>query len=80
MTADLVANALAALRQRDFPRAREFISLYGQENAFELQHYLIKGLAELALENWQAAFDTFSEASELFPHQPQIWLNLGIAQ
>jgi len=80
MTEDLIAKALAALRQKDFLTARTAIAAYAQDNALELQHFLIKGLSELALAEWSAAAKTFTDAIEAFPHQPQLWLNLGIAQ
>ena len=42
---------------------------------------LIKGLSEIALKDWGAAAETFQgEAVEFFPHQPQLWFNLGVAQ
>ncbi|HEU0117076.1 MAG TPA: tetratricopeptide repeat protein [Alphaproteobacteria bacterium] len=77
---DLVAQALAALRQKDFAGARAAMTAFATENQLEFQHYLIKGLAEIALQDWMAARDTFTEASEIFPHQPQVWLNLGVAE
>ncbi len=80
MTGDLVARALTALRHKNYAAAREFITAYGENAPFELQHYLIEGLAELALEDWTAAQETFTEAIQDFPHQPQLWFNLGIAQ
>lgn len=80
MAEDLVAKALTALRQKDFLTAQGAIALYAQENSLELQHFLIKGLAELALKNWAAAENTFTEATQAFPHQAQLWFNLGVAQ
>ncbi len=80
MTEDFVAKALAALRQKRFADARDSIAAYAESNTLEFQHYLIKGLSELALSDWQAAADTFTEATGLFPHQPQLWFNLGTAQ
>lgn len=80
MTEDLVARALASLRNRDFVAARNCIAAFADENPLEFQHYLIRGLSELALKDYGAARDTFDEASQMFPHQPQLWFNLGVAQ
>ncbi|MDP9128148.1 MAG: tetratricopeptide repeat protein [Pseudomonadota bacterium] len=80
MAEDLVARALTALRNRDFMAARNSIAAYARDNQLEFQHYLIMGLSDLALEDWQAAAATFEEAAALFPHQPQLWFNLGVAQ
>jgi tetratricopeptide (TPR) repeat protein len=80
MPQDLVVQALAALREKKFAEARDCIASYANDNALEFQHYLIKGLSEIALGDWNAAQDTFAEATRFFPHQPQLWLNLGIAQ
>jgi Flp pilus assembly protein TadD len=77
---DKVMKALDALRRKDFATARDHIAAYAHDNALEFQHYLIKGLAELALLEYQSAHDTFAEASYFFPHQAQIWFNLGVAQ
>jgi len=79
MSQDLVVQALSALRQKNFTAARDCVAAYANDNPLEFQHYLIKGLAEIALGDWQAARDTFEEAVQNFPHQPQLWLNLGIA-
>ncbi|MFY9287691.1 MAG: tetratricopeptide repeat-containing glycosyltransferase family protein [Alphaproteobacteria bacterium] len=80
MTEDYIALALNALRQKDFAAARSAINSFAVDHEMEFQHYMIKGLSELALLEWEAAENTFSEASILFPHQPQIWQNLGVAQ
>ncbi len=80
MSQDLVVTALNALRNRDFVAARNSISAFAEDNPLELQHYLIRGLSDIALKDWEAASDTFHEATVTFPHQPQLWYNLGIAQ
>ena len=80
MTDDLVGKALAALRQKDFATAHLAVTEYASYNTLEFQHYLIKGLAEMALLNWELALETFKDATELFPHQPQLWFNLGVVQ
>lgn len=77
---DYVSQALHALRQKNFAAARDCMTSYAEEHALEFQHYLIKGLAESALQEWQAAHDTFSEACGFFPHQSQLWFNLGLSQ
>ena len=79
MTSDPIAQALAALRQKDFVAARDFVRGYAQEHPLEFRHYLIKGLAELALKEWSAAASTFDETVRNFPHQSQAWFNLGTA-
>ncbi len=53
---------------------------FAADHVLELQHYLILGLSEIALQDYFAARDTFEDASQAFPHQAQIWFNLGIAQ
>jgi Flp pilus assembly protein TadD len=80
MAEDLVARALTSLRNRDFVAARNCIAAFAAENPLEFQHYLIKGLSEIALKDWAAAAATFGEATRFFPHQPQLWFNLGVAQ
>jgi len=77
---DLVARALAALRQRDFATARDLIGIYASDNTLEIQHYLIKGLAEIAMKDWSAAAVTFHDATMAFPHQAQLWANRGLAE
>jgi tetratricopeptide (TPR) repeat protein len=80
MALDLVNQALASLREKNYATARTFMRAYAEQgSAFEFQHYLIKGLSEIALKEWVDAIATFSEAVERFPHQPQLWLNLGVA-
>lgn len=80
MAEDHVARALSSLRNRDFIGARNAIMAFADTNTLEFQHYLIRGLSDLALLDWPAALATFEEAVELFPHQPQLWFNLGVAQ
>jgi Flp pilus assembly protein TadD len=80
MSTDFVTQALDAIRRKDFAAARMAINAYRQHNPLELQHYLIKGLSEMALEDWNTALETFLDATEQFPHQPQLWLNLGVVQ
>jgi Flp pilus assembly protein TadD len=80
MPEQLVSEALAALKVRDFAKARACIVAYGRANMFELRHYLIQGLAEMALDDWKDAAATFGAAAARFPDQPQLWFNLGVAQ
>lgn len=80
MSQDLVSQALAALRQKNYAQARGLIFEYAKFNSLELPHYLIKGLAELSLQDWGASQLTFAEAVKKFPHQPRLWINLGMAQ
>jgi Flp pilus assembly protein TadD len=80
MSSDLVITALSALRKKEYAVARNAMATYAQSNTLEFQHYMIKGLAELALENWNDAYRTFSLATDMFPHQPQLWFNRGLAE
>jgi len=80
MSQDLVARALTSLRNRDFIAARTCIAAFAEDNPLELQHYLIRGLSDIALKDWNAALATFDEGTRIFPHQPQLWFNLGVAQ
>ncbi|MDR3450554.1 MAG: tetratricopeptide repeat protein [Alphaproteobacteria bacterium] len=72
-------KALEALKNRDFAAARE---LMRQESAagFGQQHFLIKGLAELAMKDWEAAWGTFTTATSRFPDYTLFWLNRGVAE
>lgn len=72
-------DAINALKRKDFVSAREIIA---SENAatYGLQHYLILGLAELALQDWQAALKTFAEATKRFPNHAPFWFNRAIAE
>ncbi|MGB9151863.1 MAG: tetratricopeptide repeat protein [Alphaproteobacteria bacterium] len=74
-----IQKALEALKRKDFAAARD---LMAREKiaAFTLQHFLIKGLAELALEDWKAAQETFAAATARFPDHALFWLNRGIAE
>jgi tetratricopeptide (TPR) repeat protein len=80
MSQHLVAEALTALKNRDFRGARAHIAAYGRDHMFELRHYMIQGLAEMALADWQDAVITFTDAARQFPDQAQLWFNLGVAQ
>lgn len=78
---DFVTKSLLALRQGKFTEAREHIRTHkapGQPR--EAQHYLIEGLASLALADWTAALEIFSAATEVFPDNPQFWFNRGLAE
>lgn len=75
-----VTQALDALKNDRFSEALEHMQAYGRKNTYELRHFLIRGLAELALKNWPSAAATFSEAVEKYPNQPQLWFNLGVAE
>jgi Flp pilus assembly protein TadD len=79
-TEALVAQAIAALKKEDFVSAREFITKYARAHPLELQHYLIQGLAEMALADWNAALATFDLATGQFPREAQLWFNLGVTQ
>jgi len=72
--------AIAALKRKDYVAARQAIKNYAAKHALDSRHYLIKGLAELALEEWGEAAKTFAAATQTFPQQAQLWFNLGVAQ
>jgi len=80
MSQDLVAQALSALRHKDYAQAIEAISLFATQHKLDVNHYLIKGLSQIALSNWQDAHDTFLEAVQHKPHNDQLWFNLGLTQ
>lgn len=80
MAHDLVSVALDALRRKDFETARASMRAFADKNALEFQHFLILGLSEIALKDYISACDTFYDAAQAFPHQAQIWFNLGVAQ
>ncbi|MDX2027751.1 MAG: tetratricopeptide repeat protein [Alphaproteobacteria bacterium] len=80
MSQDLVAQALTALRSKNYTLARDCIADFAQNNPLDVQHYLIRGLSDIALEDWVAAEQTFADAAQDFPHQAQLWFNLGVAQ
>ena len=77
---NIVPLALEALKQNNFAEARRQIVLFGARNSMLPVHYLIKGLAEVALLDWAAAAQTFGQATKAFDDQPQLWFNLGVAQ
>jgi tetratricopeptide (TPR) repeat protein len=80
MAQDLVAQALASLRQGDFASARANMQAHAADHQREAQHYLIEGLATLAMSDWSAARDVFGKACADFPDNPQFWFNRGLAE
>lgn len=80
MKPDLVTLALIALQNGKFADAREHIQIYADGNKREPQHYLIEGLASLALADWHAAGQVFQNATDEFPDNPQFWFNRGLAE
>ena len=74
-----VKAALEALKNQDFAQARGLIALE-KPDSYQIQHFLIKGLAELALKDWDGALPTFTEATKRFPSDALLWLNRGIAE
>ncbi len=72
-------DALNALKRKEFALARKILT---SENAtsFGIQHYLILGLAELVLQDWQAALKTFIEATKRFDSHAPFWFNRGVAE
>jgi tetratricopeptide (TPR) repeat protein len=72
-------NALEALKRKDFQAALALLAKEA-EGPFTLQHFLIKGLSETALEDWVSALATFTDATVKFPGYALFWLNRGIAE
>ncbi|MDE1901230.1 MAG: tetratricopeptide repeat protein [Alphaproteobacteria bacterium] len=74
-----VTAAFEALKRKDFAAARD--AMAGEDmGGFAVPHFLIKGLAELALSDWAAARATFAAATAVFPDEALLWLNRGIAE
>ncbi len=72
-------TALEALKRKDFAAARDLMAR-GDMTAFGVPHFLIKGLAELSLKDWEACLATFAAATGRFPDHALFWLNRGIAE
>src|SRR5580704_18188413 len=53
---------------------------YAAHHRREFQHYLIEGLATLALADWTAADDLFHKATADFPDHAQLWFNRGLSE
>lgn len=72
-------TAIDALKRKDYAAARDAIA---RENiaVYGVNHFLIKGLAELSLKDWDAALATFTAATARFPDYELFWLNRGIAE
>src|SRR5262245_3226683 len=77
---NLIDQALVALQSGDFVTARDRMSAYGNHHTRELKHYLIEGLAILAMADWTAARSLFQQATDVFPDQAQLWFNRGLAE
>jgi Flp pilus assembly protein TadD len=75
----LLKKAIKALKEKDFVSARDLIARE-RTTSYNTTHFLIKGLAELALEDWSGATLTFATATERFPNHGSFWLNRGIAE
>lgn len=80
MTPDRVTQALLALQKGNFSEARDHIRSHTSVHPPEAQHYLIEGLASLALADWPAAGDIFEKATDAFPNNAQFWFNRGLAE
>ncbi|MDR3425420.1 MAG: tetratricopeptide repeat protein [Alphaproteobacteria bacterium] len=72
-------KAVEALKRRDFPAARDIIAR-ASAATYGVNHFLVRGLAELALKEWDAALATFAAATKRFPDNALFWLNRGIAE
>ncbi|MFA4994629.1 MAG: tetratricopeptide repeat protein [Bdellovibrionales bacterium] len=72
-------DAINALKRKDFAEARKLIA---REDAatYGIQHYLILGLAEMSLQEWQAALEAFTAATKRFPNHAPFWFNRGIVE
>jgi tetratricopeptide (TPR) repeat protein len=71
-------SALEALKRRDFATVRSLLANESPKT-FTIQLYQVKGIAEMSMLDWQAAFDTFSAAALKFPAYAAFWLNRGIS-
>lgn len=79
-TPDLVDQALLALKKGDFATARAKIHTFAIAHPREAQHFLIEGLAMLAMADWPEADKLFREATEAFPGNAQFWFNRALAE
>lgn len=77
---DLEIEALNALRAADFLLARTKMREFAAHHSFEPQHYLIEGLATLAMSDWAAALVIFQKATDQFSDHAQFWFNRGLAE
>ncbi|MDD3029556.1 MAG: tetratricopeptide repeat protein [Alphaproteobacteria bacterium] len=71
-------DAINALKNNDFEGAR--LKIGPVTSSFTVQHFLIKGLAELSLKDWASARETFACAITRVKGKPFLWLNKGIAE
>ncbi len=74
-----VSEALNAIKRKDFAAARDLMARE-DISTFTVQHFLIKGLAEMALEDWPGVWATFKEATRRFPDYALFWFNRGLAE
>jgi len=72
-------NAIEALKRKDFASARTLIECE-DINSYAVQHFMIKGISEMALRDWGGARRTFLAATAKYPDQDAFWLNKGLAE
>jgi tetratricopeptide (TPR) repeat protein len=75
----LVAHARAALEKGQFNPALEAIAQCEQSGPLALQHYMIRGLAQIGLANWPAAIETFRAATARWRDNHELWAYCGLA-
>jgi tetratricopeptide (TPR) repeat protein len=76
---DPVTQALLALKKGDFAAARSLIRASAPRPR-DTRHFLIEGLATLAMADWPDADAVFRAATEAFPGNAQFWFNRGLAE
>jgi tetratricopeptide (TPR) repeat protein len=80
MSKQLAAQALSALQNQEFAPARDAIIAYGKSYPLASDHYMIRGYAEMGLNDWKSAAATFREATRRYAGNDLLWSNLGLAQ
>ena len=79
MTEPCVVQAIAALQSgRLSPHA--ILCGLRRSHPLELRHYLIRGLAELSLKDWDRRPRDLRRSGQRYPHEAQLLFNLGVAQ
>jgi tetratricopeptide (TPR) repeat protein len=75
----LVAQAREALQRGQFNPALEAIAQCEEKGPLALQHYMIRGLAQIGLANWPAAIETFRVATKRWRDNHELWAYCGLA-
>src|SRR5688572_15246314 len=75
----LVLQAREALQKGQFNPALEAIAQCEEKGPLALQHYMIRGLAQIGLANWPAAIETFRTATQRWRDNHELWAYCGLA-